>query len=155
MPLIWGFCFRLSDFELQRFAASGPEDGLFVFLRALAIEGEQFFQIICHNVFSKESKRKKASTIRQLIPGWIREKGSMINMNQKNMRDRHLKKAVSCLLMMMGCLLVSTLAGLVFFRMGLSDSTIILIYIRSCGMYKNDRWGSLWAHRLIFCCFTV
>lgn len=31
--------------------------------------------------------------------------------------------------MMMGCLLVSTLAGLVFFRMGLSDSTIILIYI--------------------------
>lgn len=53
----------------------------------------------------------------------------MINMNQKNMRDRHLKKAVSCLLMMMGCLLVSTLAGLVFFRMGLSDSTIILIYI--------------------------
>ncbi|OLU38529.1 DUF4118 domain-containing protein [Ileibacterium valens] len=50
-------------------------------------------------------------------------------MNQKNMRDRHLKKAVSCLLMMMGCLLVSTLAGLVFFRMGLSDSTIILIYI--------------------------
>lgn len=45
------------------------------------------------------------------------------------MRDRHLKKAVSCLLMMMGCLLVSTLAGLVFFRMGLSDSTIILIYI--------------------------
>lgn len=53
----------------------------------------------------------------------------MINMNQKNMRDRRLKKAVSCLLMMMGCLLVSTLAGLVFFRMGLSDSTIILIYI--------------------------
>lgn len=53
----------------------------------------------------------------------------MINMNQKNIRDRHLKKAVSCLLMMMGCLLVSTLAGLVFFRMGLSDSTIILIYI--------------------------
>ncbi len=53
----------------------------------------------------------------------------MINMNQKNMRDRHLKKAVSCLLMMMGCLLVSTLAGLVFFRMDLSDSTIILIYI--------------------------
>ncbi|MEY8381189.1 DUF4118 domain-containing protein [Ileibacterium valens] len=50
-------------------------------------------------------------------------------MNQKNIRDRHLKKAVSCLLMMMGCLLVSTLAGLVFFRMGLSDSTIILIYI--------------------------
>lgn len=45
------------------------------------------------------------------------------------MRDRHLKKAVSCLLMMMGCLLVSTLAGLVFFRMDLSDSTIILIYI--------------------------
>lgn len=44
------------------------------------------------------------------------------------MRDRRLKKAVSCLLMM-GCLLVSTLAGLVFFRMGLSDATIILIYI--------------------------
>ncbi len=58
----------------------------------------------------------------------------MINMNQKNMRDRHLKKAVSCLLMMMGCLLVSTLAGLVFFRMGLSDSTIILIYIYILGV---------------------
>ena len=50
------------------------------------------------------------------------------------MRDRHLKKAVSCLLMMMGCLLVSTLAGLVFFRMGLSDSTIILIYIYILGV---------------------
>ncbi len=53
----------------------------------------------------------------------------MANVNQRSMRDRRFKKAVSSLLVMMGCLVVSTLAGLVFFRLDLSDTTIILLYI--------------------------